>query len=36
VLEAASAEKWMRGVDTRTREFLRVRFRAEAVRREAG
>lgn len=34
VLEQASAEKWMRGVDTRTRDFLRIRFLAESARRE--
>jgi Ca-activated chloride channel family protein len=29
-LELASAEKWMRSVDTETRDFLRTRFRLEA------
>ena len=32
-LEAASAEKWMRSVDTQTADFLRSRFQLEAVRR---
>jgi Ca-activated chloride channel family protein len=32
-LEAASAEKWMRSVDTETADFLRSRFQLEAVRR---
>jgi Ca-activated chloride channel family protein len=31
-LEAASAEKWMRSVDTDTRDFLRTRFALEAAR----
>jgi hypothetical protein len=31
-----SAEKWMRGVDTETRDFLRTRFLLEATREEAG
>jgi Ca-activated chloride channel family protein len=31
-LEAQSAEKWMRAVDTETSEFLRTRFLLEAVR----
>ncbi len=30
----ASAEKWMRGVDTETREFLRTRFLLESSREE--
>lgn len=33
VLEAASAEKWMRSVDTETADFLRTRFQLEAARR---
>ncbi len=33
VLEAASAEKWMRSVDTETADFLRSRFLLEASRR---
>lgn len=33
VLEAASAEKWMRSVDTQTADFLRSRFLLEASRR---
>jgi len=33
VLAAASAEKWMRSVDTETADFLRVRFQLEASRR---
>ena len=32
-LEAASAEKWMRSVDTETADFLRSRFQLEALRR---
>lgn len=32
-LEAASAEKWMRSVDTETADFLRSRFQLEAARR---
>ena len=32
-LEAASAEKWMRSVDTQTADFLRSRFQLEAIRR---
>jgi Ca-activated chloride channel family protein len=31
-IELESAEKWMRGVDTETRDFLRTRFLLEAVR----
>lgn len=31
-IEAESAEKWMRGVDTDTRDFLRTRFLLEASR----
>jgi len=31
-IDLASAEKWMRGVDTDTRDFLRTRFRLEASR----
>lgn len=31
-IEAASAEKWMRSVDTETRDFLRSRFALEATR----
>jgi len=31
-IELASAEKWMRGVDTETSEFLRTRFLLEATR----
>lgn len=31
-IEAASAEKWMRSVDTETRDFLRGRFALEASR----
>ena len=30
-IEAASAEKWMRSVDTETRDFLRSRFALEAT-----
>jgi Ca-activated chloride channel family protein len=33
-IEKASAEKWMRTVDTRTADFLRTRFRIELLRRE--
>ena len=33
-IEAASAEKWMRSVDTETRDFLRSRFALEATREE--
>ena len=33
-IEAASAEKWMRSVDTETRDFLRIRFALEAAQRE--
>ena len=33
-IEMESAEKWMRGVDTETREFLRTRFLLEATRGE--
>ena len=33
-IELASAEKWMRGVNTDTRDFLRTRFRLEASREE--
>jgi Ca-activated chloride channel family protein len=32
-IEAESAEKWMRSVDTQTRDFLRTRFLLEASRR---
>ena len=32
-IEAESAEKWMRSVDTETRDFLRTRFLLEASRR---
>lgn len=32
VIQAESAEKWMRSVDTETRDFLRVRFLLEASR----
>ena len=32
-IEAASAEKWMRSVNTETRDFLRTRFLLEASRR---
>ena len=35
-LEMESAEKWMRSVDTETRDFLRTRFLLEAARTEAG
>ena len=35
-IEMESAEKWMRGVDTETRDFLRTRFLLEAIREEAG
>jgi Ca-activated chloride channel family protein len=35
-IEMESAEKWMRGVDTETRDFLRTRFLLEATREEAG
>jgi Ca-activated chloride channel family protein len=31
-IEMASAEKWMRGVNTETRDFLRTRFLLEATR----
>ncbi len=31
VMEAASAEKWMRSVNTETREFLQMRFALEAA-----
>ncbi len=31
VMEAASAEKWMRAVDTETREYLQMRFTLEAA-----
>ena len=31
-IELESAEKWMRSVDTQTRDFLRSRFLLEAVR----
>jgi Ca-activated chloride channel family protein len=31
-IELESAEKWMRGVDTETRDFLRTRFLLEATR----
>ncbi len=31
-IELESAEKWMRGVDTETSEFLRTRFLLEATR----
>ena len=34
-IEAASAEKWMRSVDTETRDFLRSRFALEASREAA-
>ncbi len=34
-VEAQSAEKWMRSVDTDTRDFLRTRFLLESQRREA-
>ncbi len=34
-IEAASAEKWMRSVDTETRDFLRSRFALETTREEA-
>ena len=33
-IEAESAEKWMRSVDTETRDFLRSRFALEATREE--
>ncbi len=33
-IELASAEKWMRSVDTETRDFLRYRFALEATREE--
>jgi Ca-activated chloride channel family protein len=33
-IELESAEKWMRAVDTQTRDFLRTRFMLEAYRRE--
>ncbi len=33
-IEAESAEKWMRSVDTETRDFLRFRFALEATRGE--
>jgi len=33
-IEMESAEKWMRGVDTETRDFLRTRFLLEATREE--
>jgi Ca-activated chloride channel family protein len=33
-IELESAEKWMRGVDTDTRDFLRTRFLLEATRKE--
>ena len=33
-IEMESAEKWMRGVDTDTRDFLRTRFLLEATREE--
>ena len=32
VIQAASAEKWMRSVNTETREFLQMRFSLEAAR----
>jgi Ca-activated chloride channel family protein len=35
-IELESAEKWMRGVDTETRDFLRTRFLLEATREGAG
>ena len=35
-IELESAEKWMRGVDTETSDFLRTRFLLEATREEAG
>ena len=35
-IEMESAEKWMRGVDTETRDFLRTRFLLEATREGAG
>jgi hypothetical protein len=31
-IEMESAEKWMRGVDTETSDFLRTRFLLEATR----
>ena len=34
-IEMASAEKWMRGVDTETSDFLRTRFELEARQRDA-
>ena len=34
-IELASAEKWMRSVDTNTSEFLRIRFQLESRRAEA-
>ena len=34
-IQAASAEKWMRSVDTETRDFLRTRFALEAAQKEA-
>lgn len=34
-IELASAEKWMRTVDTETRDFLRTRFELEARNRDA-
>lgn len=33
-IQAASAEKWMRSVDTETRDFLRIRFALEVAREE--
>ena len=35
-IEMESAEKWMRGVDTETRDFLRTRFLLEATREGTG
>jgi len=32
VMEAASAEKWMRSVNTETRDYLQMRFTLEASR----
>ncbi len=34
-IQAAPAEKWMRSVDTETRDILRFRFALEAAREEA-
>lgn len=35
-MDLAAAEKWMRAVDTETRDFLRSRFQLEVAREEAG